>query len=48
MRHNFVVKASLQLLPVVQDKHPYAWVDEAIAVICEDGIRYERDLCHRG
>lgn len=39
--HNFVINASIQLLPVVQDKHPYDWVDEAIAVIQQSGIKNE-------
>jgi len=39
--HNFIVNASVQVLPVVQDKHPYEWVDEAIAVIQQSGIKYE-------
>lgn len=39
--HNFIVNASLQILPVVQDRHPYLWVDEAIAVIQQSGIKYE-------
>ncbi|RYY97934.1 MAG: thiamine-binding protein [Chitinophagaceae bacterium] len=39
--HSFTVNASLQLLPVVQDRHPYEWVDEAIAVIKRSGIAHE-------
>ena len=39
--HKFIVNASIQILPVVQDKHPYEWVDEAIAVIQQSGIKYE-------
>ena len=39
--HHYLVNASIQLLPVVQDKHPYEWVDEAIAIIQQSGIRYE-------
>lgn len=39
--HQYLVNASIQILPVVQDKHPYEWVDEAIAVIKQSGIRYE-------
>jgi uncharacterized protein YqgV (UPF0045/DUF77 family) len=39
--HQYLVNASIQILPVVQDKHPYEWVDEAIAVIQQSGIRYE-------
>lgn len=39
--HNFQVNASLQIVPIVLDKHPYEWVDEAIAVIQQSGIQYE-------
>ncbi|GAB4092255.1 thiamine-binding protein [Flaviaesturariibacter terrae] len=39
--HRHTVNASLQLLPIVQDRHPYAWVDEAIAIIQQSGIRHE-------
>lgn len=39
--HQYLVNASIQIVPVVQDKHPYEWVDEAIAVIQQSGIRYE-------
>jgi uncharacterized protein YqgV (UPF0045/DUF77 family) len=39
--HQFIVNASIQILPVVQDKHPYEWVDEAIAVIQQSGIACE-------
>jgi len=39
--HSYTVNASLQILPVVQDRHPYEWVDEAIAVIQQSGITYE-------
>ncbi len=39
--HSYTVNASLQILPVVQDRHPYEWVDEAIAVIQQSGIKYE-------
>jgi uncharacterized protein YqgV (UPF0045/DUF77 family) len=39
--HQYLVNASIQILPVVQDKHPYEWVDEAIAVIQQSGIRHE-------
>ncbi|MBC7721631.1 MAG: thiamine-binding protein, partial [Pedobacter sp.] len=31
--HNFIINASIQIIPVVTDKHPYEWVDEAIAII---------------
>ena|SRR5436190_14413506 len=39
--HNYIVNASIQIIPVVQDKHPYEWVDEAIALIQRSGIKYE-------
>ncbi len=39
--HQFIVNASIQLLPIVQDRHPYDWVDEAIAVIQGSGIKHE-------
>jgi uncharacterized protein (TIGR00106 family) len=37
----YFFNASLQIVPIVLDKHPYEWVDEAIAIIQESGIRYE-------
>ena len=39
--HQFVVNVSMQIIPVVLDKHPYLWVDEAIAVIEESGVKYK-------
>jgi uncharacterized protein (TIGR00106 family) len=39
--HNYIINASIQIVPIVQDKHPYEWVDEAIAVIQKSGIKYE-------
>jgi len=39
--HQFIVNASLQILPVVQDRHPYEWVDEAISIIQQSGVKYE-------
>ena len=39
--HQHIINASLQIVPIVQDKHPYEWVDEAIAVIQQSGIKYE-------
>jgi uncharacterized protein YqgV (UPF0045/DUF77 family) len=39
--HQYIVNASIQILPIVQDKHAYEWVDEAIGVIRESGIRHE-------
>lgn len=39
--HNYLVNASVQIVPIVLDKHPYEWVDEAIAIIQQSGIHYE-------
>ena len=39
--HNFIIDASIQIVPIVQDKHPYEWVDEAIEVIKQANISYE-------
>ncbi len=39
--HQFIINASIQILPIVQDKHPYEWVDEAIAIIQQSGIKYQ-------
>lgn len=36
--HQYIVNASLQVLPVATEKHPYEWVDEAIAVIKQSGL----------
>lgn len=39
--HNYIINASIQIIPIVTDKHPYEWVDEAISIIQQSGIRYE-------
>ena len=39
--HNYIINASIQIVPIVTDKHPYEWVDEAIAVIQRSGIKYD-------
>lgn len=39
--HHHLVNASIQILPIVQDKHPYLWVDEAISIIIKSGVQYE-------
>lgn len=39
--HNYIINASIQIVPIVRDKHPYEWVDEAIAIIRQSGIKYE-------
>ena len=38
--HQHLINASLQILPITQDRHPYEWVDEAIAIIQQSGIDY--------
>lgn len=39
--HQYLVNASLQIVPVVNDRHPYEWVDEAIEVIQQSGIKHD-------
>ncbi len=39
--HAFIINASIQIIPVVTDKHPYEWVDEAIAIIQQSNVKYE-------
>ena len=39
--HNYIINASIQIFPIVLDKHPYQWVDDAIAIIQQSGIKYE-------
>ena len=39
--HNYIVNASVQIVPLAQDRHPYDWVDEAIAIIQQSGIQHE-------
>ena len=39
--HSFTINASIQIVPIVLDKHPYEWVDEAITIIQQSGIKYE-------
>src|SRR4051812_4438993 len=39
--HSNIVNASIQILPIAQDRHPYQWVDEAIHVIEKGGVKYE-------
>ena len=37
--HQHIINASIQLVPIVHDRHPYEWVDEAIEVIKSSGIK---------
>ena len=39
--HQYLINASIQILPIVQDRHPYLWVDEAIDIIIDSGIQYK-------
>lgn len=39
--HPYIINASIQLLPIVEDRHPYEWVDEAIDIIKTSGLLYE-------
>jgi uncharacterized protein YqgV (UPF0045/DUF77 family) len=39
--HQYLINASIQILPLAQDKHPYVWVDDAIAIIQQSGIKHE-------
>lgn len=39
--HNYSINASIQIIPIVQDRHPYEWVDEAIDIIKRSGIKCE-------
>ena len=39
--HQYLVNASIQLLPLARDKHPYEWVDDAIEIIQQSGIKHE-------
>lgn len=39
--HSYTVNAALQLLPVGGEKHPYEWVDEAIAIIKKSNLKSE-------
>lgn len=39
--HNYIVNASIQVVPIVADIHPYRWVDEAISIIESSGIQYD-------
>ncbi len=39
--HNHTITAALQIVPLVQDKHPYEWVDEVITIIKSSGLPCE-------
>lgn len=39
--HQHIINASIQVVPIVQDRHPYEWVDKAIDIIKRSGIKCE-------
>jgi uncharacterized protein YqgV (UPF0045/DUF77 family) len=39
--HQLTINAAIQIVPLTQSKHPYIWVDEAIALIEKSGLVYE-------
>jgi len=39
--HQYTVNASLQIIPIVLDRHAYEWIDEAISIIQKSGVKYE-------
>lgn len=38
---NYIINASLQVLPSSDTKHPYSIVDEAIKIIQQSGLKYQ-------
>jgi uncharacterized protein (TIGR00106 family) len=39
--HSYIINAAIQIVPITQDRHPYEWIDEAIAIIQQSGLKYE-------
>lgn len=39
--HQHIINVSIQIVPIVKDRHPYEWVDEAIEIIKSSGIKCE-------
>lgn len=39
--HNHIINASIQIVPLTTNRHPYEWVDEAIFIIEASGIKYK-------
>jgi uncharacterized protein (TIGR00106 family) len=39
--HSHIISASLQIVPIVSNEHPYEWVDQAITIIQQSGIEYQ-------
>ena len=38
--HSYIINASVQIVPIGTKKHPYVWVDEAISIIQQSGLKY--------
>ena len=38
--HQYIINASIQIVPIVLGRHPYEWVDEAIVIIQQSGVKY--------
>jgi uncharacterized protein (TIGR00106 family) len=38
--HQHIINASIQVVPIGTNKHPYVWVDEAISIIQQSGLKY--------
>ena len=39
--HQHLINASLQVVPIIQNKHPYKWIDEVIEIIKKSGLTYD-------
>ena len=39
--HSYIINASIQIVPITTERHPYEWVDDVITVIQSSGIKYE-------
>lgn len=38
--HQYIVNATIQVVPLATDRHPYEWVDIAIEAIQQNGIAH--------
>ena len=39
--HQYIINATIQVVPLAQDRHPYEWVDIAIPIIQSSGLKHE-------
>ncbi|HMP93176.1 MAG TPA: thiamine-binding protein [Phnomibacter sp.] len=39
--HQYLINASIQMLPITTQQHPYTWVDEVINIIAQSGLAYQ-------